>query len=269
MSANIQVFSELPEDEPSFDIRGDAVRALAAAEQAHFWHLTRNRILADRLFSMGARPPARILELGCGGGCVTAHLAGLGYDVVGVEGHRRLLEMAASRAPNAGFWLHDLRRGTGELPARDFEVAALFDVIEHLEDPLATLNDAVRCIRPGGLVVGTVPALMSLWSEVDERAGHKTRYSQSSLRALLGRVANAKIVEIAPFNRTLVPLLWLQRRLFAQRSTGAATSSNLSIPPWPLNQALHRLVMAEHRLAPWLDRTPIEGASLWFALRKV
>lgn len=267
MTTPIREISELAEDEPSFDITGDLC-AWTAAEDQHFWHRTRNRIIADRLLGLGIQKGARLLDMGSGTGSVTAYLAARGFDVVGVEGHRKLVEMAAKRAPSVRFWLHDLRRGTAELPERDFHVVGLFDVIEHLETPERALSDALGCIRPGGFVVGTVPALMLLWSAVDLRAGHKMRYSRASLRSLLSRVEGAEIVEIAPFNRSLVPLLFVQRTLASRKPDALGTRNSFALPPWPLNRALHELVMAEHRLARFLDKTPLEGASLWFALRK-
>lgn len=267
MPATIHEISELAEDDPSFDITGDS-SAWIAAEDAHFWHRTRNRIIGDRLAGLAIRNGARLLELGCGSGSVAAHLAKLGYEVVGVEGHRRLIQMAAKRAPTARFWLHDLRRGTSELPERDFDVVALFDVLEHLDEPEIALRDALLCLRSGGYVVGTVPALMLLWSAVDLRAGHKTRYSRASLRGLLEGVKGAEIVEVAPFNRSLVPLLFVQRTLAARSADALAARHSFTVPPWPIDRGLGGLVLFEHRLARFLDRTPIEGASLWFALRK-
>jgi SAM-dependent methyltransferase len=188
--------------------------------------------------------------------------------VTGVDGHRDLLHVARCRSSAVRLWLHDLRRGTSELPAHDFDAVGLFDVIEHLDDPAAALRDALACVRPGGAVVGTVPALMALWSGIDEHAGHKLRYTVRQLRALLEGVPDAKAIEIAPFNRTLVPLLWVQRRWVLRRGDDASAARNLSVPFAPVNGGLYALVMLEHRLAPILDRTPLGGSSIWFSLRR-
>ena len=189
--------SGLLPDDPAFDVSDEGdVRALHAAEDRHFWHLSRNRIIDARLGSLGVRPGARILELGCGSGCVAAHLGRMGYRVTGVDGHPSLLEVARARAPEQTWLLRDLALagGVGELPSDSlapFDVVALFDVLEHLEDPVSALDGALSRAKPGGLVVGTVPALMSLWSSIDEHAGHKVRYSRATLSALLSRVRGA------------------------------------------------------------------------------
>jgi SAM-dependent methyltransferase len=270
-----ETLSELRPDDASFDISDAAdVGALLAAEEAHFWHRARNRFIRGKLGDLGARPPARVLELGCGAGCVSASLARAGYDVIGVDGHRSLLAVACTRAPNARFLCHDLRRGLPDVERGAFDVVGLFDVIEHLDDPLAALRDAMSFAKPGGHVVGTVPALMSLWSSIDEHAVHKTRYGAATLGATLRLVPGATIVEIAPFFRSLVPLVWAQRRLLDQRGRAegredvAASVQNLRVPLLPINAGLLALANAEHAFARRARRLPIPGASLWFALSR-
>jgi 2-polyprenyl-3-methyl-5-hydroxy-6-metoxy-1,4-benzoquinol methylase len=269
MPSPIRVLSQLDLDHEAYDVSSaTAVRALLAAEAKHFWHLTRQRIVTDRLHALGLPPGARLIDLGCGSASLAAALARAGYRVTGVEGHRLLLEVAAQRPETLALWLHDLRLGTEALPERDFDAAGLFDVIEHLEDPAGALVSALQCVRPGGWVVGTVPALMALWSGVDVASGHKTRYSKARLADLLGGIPGARVIEIAPFNRVMVPLLWLHRRR-ARSASADELAQNLSVPARPLNQALRVLVLLEHRLSRFLDGTPVPGASLWFALRRV
>jgi SAM-dependent methyltransferase len=260
--------SELAPDDPSFDISDeDDVAALLRAEEKHFWHRSRNRFILGRLRGLSISPGDRIVELGCGAGCVAAELARAGYDLTGIDGHRSLLDVAALRAPRAHFHCHDLRLGIPDLPTTGFDVACLFDVIEHLNHPEQALHAAVALVRPGGYVVGTVPALMALWSGIDVHAGHKVRYSEATLREVLSRTERASIVEVEPFFRALVPLMWAQRRLIGRRGTKTASVRNLTVPPAPVNAALFAMVTLEHALAPLLDKLHLPGASLWFALQ--
>jgi 2-polyprenyl-3-methyl-5-hydroxy-6-metoxy-1,4-benzoquinol methylase len=265
--------SELSVDDAAFDISDEAdVRALLRAEEVHFWHRARNAFIRRKIAALGVRPGARVLELGCGAGCVSAELARAGYEVTGIDGHRSLLAVACTRAPRARFFCHDLRRGLPDVERGAFDVVGLFDVVEHLDDPVQALADALRFVKRSGYVVGTVPALMALWSSIDVHAGHKTRYSPSTLGATLGALHGASVLEIAPFFRSLVPLLWAQRRMIgksdrADRSEhSAAAVHNMRVPAFPLNAALLAITTTEHALAPLLRDTPLPGASLWFAL---
>lgn len=267
---NLHISSVLPADHDGFRVDdAAAMKALTEAEDRHFWHRSRNELIVNRLLSLGATPGAPVVELGCGGGAVAAAMSHAGFEVVGVDGHVVRLREAARRAPNATFWAHDLSRGAAPVEKAHFAVAALFDVIEHLDDAEAALADALSLVKPGGLLVGTVPALMSLWSNYDEASGHKRRYSRSTLAETLSRVRGAALLEILDFNRHLVPMMWLQRRLLSKRlAEGEVLTENLAVPSTPVNAALSLIAGVEQRLRPLLERTHLPGASLWFALRK-
>jgi SAM-dependent methyltransferase len=261
--------SGLSPDDPSFDISDEEdVKALHRAESAHFWHRSRNRVILSRLCSLGVAPGSTFLDLGCGAGCVAGALAGAGYRVTGIDGHAALLEVAARRVRAAAFVCRDLRAGTADLGLDPFDAAGLFDVIEHLEDPAAAISDALGRVRASGHVVGTVPALMSLWSSIDEHAGHVRRYEVDALRSLLSGVAGARVVAVTPFFRTLVPLVWLQRRWVGRLPGARASVRNLTVPWWPINEALYAMTAIENALAPVVDRVPVAGASIWFALER-
>ncbi len=267
---NLTIVSSLREDDEHFDVSSsEAMTKLAAAEDRHFWHATRNRLITQRLRRLGIGPGARFLELGCGGGCVSAHLSRQGYDVVGIEGHASLARRAALRAPTARFYAKDLSvGGVGDLAPEPFDAVGLFDVIEHLDDPKAALEAALDSCKTGGFVTGTVPALQSLWSRIDEVSGHRLRYDRGGLRSLCESIGGARVHEVTYFNRCLVPLLRIQRSTLRSGDAGAQLAENLSVPIAPLNVGLYALVWLEQQAAPLLDRTPLAGASLWFALEK-
>ena len=209
-----------------------------------------------------------MLELGCGGGAVCAHLCRLGYEVTGVDGHLDRVREAARRAPRGLFFAHDLAKGTAPFSDGAFDAVGLFDVIEHLDDPRQALTSALACARPGGLLVGTVPALMSLWSEVDDQAGHRLRYEPRGLAALLGSLAGCSVVEVRRFNRILVPMLFLERRMLRRSKSAVPVGTHLKVPPEPINRAFDALLRLEQALDFALEWLRLPGASLWFVLRK-
>src|SRR2546428_2968780 len=172
-------------------------------------------------------PPghARLLELGCGTGNVLAALAEFG-EAVGMETHPDLA--AAARA--AGL---DVR--TGRLPD-DLVVppgwadaVLLLDVIEHLDADVAALETARRALRPGGLLVITVPAYRWLWSGHDVALGHRRRYTTRGLSPA-GEPAGLSVVHPSYFNTLLFPAAALTR---AWKRLPADASPHPHRPPPP------------------------------------
>jgi SAM-dependent methyltransferase len=59
------------------------------------------------------------------------------------------------------------------------------NVLEHIEDDVATLTSLKDKLTPGGLVLIYVPAFESIWTSMDNKVGHYRRYRQAELRAKL------------------------------------------------------------------------------------
>lgn len=97
----------------------------------------------------------RLLDLGCGPGSITADFAnhvGDGGSIVGVDQSPDAIAIARAEAtrPNVEY-----REGSVyELPFPDesFDVAYGHQILQHLSDPVAALQEVRRVLRPGGLV---------------------------------------------------------------------------------------------------------------------
>lgn len=101
----------------------------------------------------------RLLDVGCATGNFLAEMATGGkWEVVGVEPSARAAAYAAER-----FGL-DVRAGTLatlDLPAEAFDVVTLWNVLEHLHDPIDDLRRIRRLLRPGGSIIFSLPNLES------------------------------------------------------------------------------------------------------------
>jgi SAM-dependent methyltransferase len=67
----------------------------------------------------------------------------------------------------------------------EFDAVCLFDVLEHIRDDAGALKRLKGLLKPGGLLLFTVPAHPWLWCQEDLRAGHERRYSRGALKRLL------------------------------------------------------------------------------------
>jgi SAM-dependent methyltransferase len=188
---------------------------LYALETRHFWFRARNALIvwALRRYFPRAR---RLLEIGCGTGCVLAGLREARPDLqlAASEISTAGLSFARTRVPGAELMQMDAR----VIPYREhFDVIGAFDVIEHIEDDRAVLAEMHRATTPGGGILLTVPQHPWLWSPADERAHHRRRYTA---RELAGKLAEAgfRLVRMTSFVTLLLPLMTLSRWLARRRA---------------------------------------------------
>jgi 2-polyprenyl-6-hydroxyphenyl methylase/3-demethylubiquinone-9 3-methyltransferase len=94
---------------------------------------------------------ARCLDIGCGGGILAESLAAAGATVVGIDPSRESLKAARAHAQSVGLDI-EYRLGFAEdLRERArYDVVFAVDVLEHVTDLRATLDAAVRALKPGG-----------------------------------------------------------------------------------------------------------------------
>jgi SAM-dependent methyltransferase len=223
-------------------------------EDIHWWFVGRRMILAAILerFFTGA-VDGQILEVGCGSGGNLEWLSGYG-ELVALELDDRARELAGRREicrVEKG-WLPD-----GIPFTEKFDLICLLDVLEHIDDDLAALRAVWERLKPGGLLLATVPAYPFLWSAHDEVNHHKRRYLK---RGLAAQAAEAGLVVsyISYFNTFLFPLVALARGWNNLR--GRAGVSDVSLPPASINRLLKTVFAAERR---WLPKSSFPcGVSL-------
>jgi SAM-dependent methyltransferase len=233
-------------------------------EDTYWWFVARRwlvRALLDRHLPAGAAP-RRIVDVGCGTGATLGTLAEYG-EVIGIDRSPYALHYCRERGH------HRLARGdAAALPLADesVDVVTALDLLEHIGDDARAVREFVRVLRPGGLLIATVPAGPMLWSEHDEALDHLRRYRAREFRRLLD-AAGLQVLRFSPLITTLlapIALLRLAQRLRPKR--GARPQTALIIPPPWINRWLIRLLLWENR---WLLRFRLPfGVSLVAAAGK-
>lgn len=197
----------------------------------HPWWWARTRLVPALLDQLGIRPPARILDAGCGWGITLERLEQLGYRADGMDISRKALEKidrADRRLIEA-----DLAAGWPEVADRYDAILAL-DVIEHLDDDRGAVAKLGGLLNPGGVLVVSVPALPDLFSEYDELQGHRRRYLPETLRTVFVGTG-LEVERTFWWGQWMVPILRRQRAK-ARPRTGTDSdqfASYLKLPPWP------------------------------------
>ncbi len=141
--------------------------------------LLRRDVVLRRLRSL---PRGTVLEVGCGAGTLLAELDALGFECCAVETSESALALSARFL--AGHPRARVERAIPDDWSERFDYLLAFEVLEHIEDDTGALRSWVRCLRPGGRALLSVPAHARRWTATDTWAGHVRRYDRGDLIAL-------------------------------------------------------------------------------------
>ncbi|HJU56703.1 MAG TPA: class I SAM-dependent methyltransferase [Pyrinomonadaceae bacterium] len=232
-------------------------------EDAHWWYAGRRRIIKSFLGRVcrNFQTPPRILDVGCGTGANLELLAEFG-ETEGVDISQEALAFCRER----GFG--NVRHGAAEkLPHADntFDVVTALDVIEHLDDDLASLQEMRRVLRPGGRVLLFVPAFMFLWGVQDDVSNHRRRYKLKELETVVER-AGFEVERATYANITFfAPILLVRTFMRLARIRPSSGDFKINVPAF--NGVLGRVFGAERF---WLSRLsfPFGVSALCVARRK-
>jgi 2-polyprenyl-3-methyl-5-hydroxy-6-metoxy-1,4-benzoquinol methylase len=164
-------------------------RGLLGAIQERGQRLILHRALARLpLRALRERTPGELLDVGCGRGDLGAELIRRGWQVAGVD-------PSAAAAVTARMRGLDASVGTLQsvgYASESFDAVVMNHTLEHVPDPVADLARAFRVLRPGGLLLISVPNFASWqrglfgskWYPLD-LPRHRTHFTQRSLRLAL------------------------------------------------------------------------------------
>jgi SAM-dependent methyltransferase len=142
--------------------------------EGSYWNIARKKIIRRYIRKHKLNS---ILDVGCGRGIVTSYLHKAGLQITGAD-------LGAPSPADLGSLKIYYNTDALELP-EDFRntinTITLFDVIEHVENPVSFIKSlSLKYPNLKNLVI-TVPARKELWTNFDDYYGHFRRYTLQTL----------------------------------------------------------------------------------------
>ena len=116
-----------------------------------------------RRVSRYVKPPAKVLDIGCGNGRFLGNLIVHSFKCYGIELPGRAAERA-KLIPKLNLTTGKIRPDTYE--ENFFDAITMWHVFEHMEEPLNTLDIICKILKQGGYLMMSLPNIDSLQSRI-------------------------------------------------------------------------------------------------------
>lgn len=180
----------------------------------------------------GGMTGKRVLDIGCGGGLFLSKMQAAGAEVLGIE-----LSDTRAYYAKTKYGFEVVKRTIEDDYWREFhgtfDVVTLWDVIEHVNYPLATLRSAAEMLKPGGILLIDTPCRDAFYHRFGEFTykisggkfptflntmysakpfGHKQIFSLAEMKSAL-EMAGLDVVELKRFHELSFPYSFYLKKL--------------------------------------------------------
>jgi ubiquinone/menaquinone biosynthesis C-methylase UbiE len=109
--------------------------------------------------------PISALDVGCGSGNLTRHLLDLGMQVTAADVSEKFLDLVRARHGSSSLRTLPINgRDLSNIPDGSLDLVAIYSVLHHIPDYLATVREMARVCKPGGVVVIDHEPAEAYWS---------------------------------------------------------------------------------------------------------
>lgn len=131
------------------------------------WHALRFQTIGEMVKGL----EGNLLDIGCAGGTFTHELSKkTKAKITGIDISQEAINYAKETYPHLDFQVHDAAHPKFPFPDQSFNTVTLLEVLEHLLNPVETLQEIKRLVKKDGQVIVLVPsenwlfrALWSIW----------------------------------------------------------------------------------------------------------
>jgi len=126
----------------------------------------------------------KILEVGCGTGNFSTHLAKYG-NLTAVDINQDYVKQAKKKVENGEVGIGDIEKDQYFFGNKKFNTIVCLNVLEHIKNDDQAIKNIHALLTKDGFLILLVPAHQFLYNLIDKSIGHFRRYEKKQLKSLL------------------------------------------------------------------------------------
>jgi len=223
----------------------DCYHQMYLNEEHHWWFKSKVDIVKELTHKFVGRDlkSLKVLDAGCGTSFLSKSIVSNLHNLYNVDNDQLSLYYSKKRGV-----VNIVQADLNIMPFSDnsFDLTFCMDVIEHNEDDRYLVGELSRVIKPGGIIIASVPALMQLWSPQDVKLDHFRRYKIKQFSELFED--KFEVLKASYCNTLLFPPIYLLRKIFNIFPNITKDKDELEINNKFINNILYKIFSQEAKL---------------------